>query len=180
MLVELLKTATGLSLREPQETVRQAVDRLDTLTSNAPEKRRALEGFVLGAARALRSQLPKEVLRDLVDHLHTALSVSSSDLTRVLERPGPATQSLYRLTEEPLSLTVAGYPLTVRQYREHSDELVSDSLVVMMPGRPLGSFTDYLVEPLGGGTLLCVKSEDDLAVFYFEGEAESQPKNVLL
>lgn len=129
---------------------------------------------MLGAARALRTQLPKEALHELVGHLYTALSVGSADLTELLERSGPTTRALYRLTDEPLSLTVAGYPLTVRQYQEHSGDLTLDGVVVMMPGRPLGSFADYLVEPLGSGTLLCVKSEDDLAVFYFEGELEEE------
>ncbi|MEJ2289884.1 MAG: hypothetical protein P8Y02_14835 [Deinococcales bacterium] len=39
----------------------------------------------------------------------------------------------------------------------------------MLPGQVLGSFTDYLITPLGSGTLTLVRGEQELAVLYVSG-----------
>ena len=41
----------------------------------------------------------------------------------------------------------------------------------MLPGRTLGSFTDYLIEPLGNGTLICVRGDRELAVIHLKDGA---------
>lgn len=174
-LLTLLKTATGVPVGEPQEMARQAIARLQHMSDKTPDRRKALDGFLRGAARAARLSIDDEVLKTLVAQLHTTMTISDDGLGSLLmpikERQG----GVYPLSDEPLSLSFDGMPLTVRRYRSRGQG-VPESIVVMMPGRPLGSFTDCLLTPFGSGTLLCARSGDTLAVFYLpQHKIESIP-----
>src|SRR5690606_35471546 len=88
--------------------------------------------------------------------------VCSSDL---LAKAAADEQAFHPLTGEPLTVELAGQKITVRQYRGRTRGS-QESLVAMLPGQVLGSFTDYLLAPLGPGTLLFVRGDSDLAVLY--------------
>jgi hypothetical protein len=163
-LLSILKTATGVAGGDLQEMTRQALQRLGRLVGQAPDKREAIRGFLLGSSRALRVALPETELQKLMQHILALLEVGASDLPLVLERAEAAQKGVYQLSDEPLSLRLEGQPFTIRKYAAHAGG--PESVVVMAPGRPLGSFTDYLLQPLVGGTLICVKAESDLAVLY--------------
>ena len=94
-----------------------------------------------------------------------ALSLDPNDLNGALARVNAQETAFYTLTGEPLTVALAGQKITVRQYRGRSGGSL-ESLVAMLPGQVLGSFTDYLLAPLGSGTLLFVRGDSDLAVLY--------------
>jgi len=165
VLLNLLQTATGVALGEPQEMVRQAIARLQHMSDKTPDRSKALEGFLRGAARAARLSLDDELIDTLVDRLYTAMTVSDDGLGSLLMSIKERQGGVYPLSDEPLSLSFDGMPLTIRRYRSRGQGVL-ESIVVMMPGRPLGSFTDYLLAPFGTGTLLCARSSDALAAFY--------------
>lgn len=172
-LLLTLKILANTVVGEPQELIRQAIARLATLSANVPRRRTAIEGFLRGSAKAAGVELSDSVIHGLVHRLHTALSVGPSDLSALLDRLGNAEANVYPLTGDPLSVTVGNTNLTVRQYRGRG-EGAQESMVVMLPGRTLGSFTDYLIEPLGAGTIICVKGDQDLAVIYLrDGQARN-------
>lgn len=176
-LLNIIRTATGAPAGEAQETLRRATQRLRQLVVKSPDRREAVYGFMLGSAKALRYGLPENVVKELAERLSLVLTVSSAELEPMLARTEAVEKNLYQLGVEPLSLKVAGHPLTVRQYRSRTQEQ-PDNVVVMLPGRPLGSFTDYLVQPLGGGTLICVKAATDLAVLYLSAKDEKQGSGI--
>ncbi len=169
-LLTVLKIAANTVVGEPQELVGRAIEHIGALSTKAPSRRQAIEGFIRGSAKAAAVIIPEHVVQALVQRFHTAMTVSATDLSAVLEQVENAESAVYQLTGEPLSIDVAGFKLTVRQYRGRSRE-ARESLVVMLPGQPLGSFTDYLLEPLGDGTLMCVRGEQELAVIYVRNAA---------
>ncbi len=170
-LLDVLKTATGISVGEPQEMARQAIHRLQHMSDKAPDRSKALEGFLRGSARALQVSLPDELLATLVKRLNVAMNADPAELAGILDQPQASMTVMYQLSDEPLSLNIEGNPLTIRYYRRRGHD-VPDNVVVMLPGRPLGSFIEYLVQPLGNGSLVCVRAKSDLAVLFFPYPAE--------
>lgn len=166
-MLTVLRILANSLVGEPQELVRQALKRLAALSASAPKRRVAIEGFLRGSARAAKVDLPDSAVLGLVQRFHTAMTVGPADLNALLERLTGAEASVYPLTGEPLSISVGNSSLTVRQYRGRG-EAPQESMVVMLPGRTLGSFTDYLIEPLGVGTLICVRGDQELAVIYMK------------
>ena len=180
-LLSILKTLSGVAGGEPQEVVRRAVAHLAQWSANTPDVTRTVEGFLSGAARALHLPLPQAIMSDLTARICRALSVSSADLTSLYDGVVCTKKALYGLSDEPVSVVIDGIPLTIRRYRgrptgAHDDEAQDtygthsgvDSVVLMLPGRPLGSLTDYLILPFAKGTLMCVRAEKDVGVFYFQ------------
>ena len=173
-LLTVLRILANSLVGEPQELIRQALARLQGLSTNVPRRRVAIEGFLRGSARAANVELPDSVVLALVQRFHTAMTVTPADLGSLLDRLPDGEASVYPLTGEPLTVRVGTNNLTVRQYRGRGDG-AQESLVVMLPGRTLGSFTDYMIEPLGPGTLICVRGDDELAVIHFEEGTGPKP-----
>lgn len=173
-LLLVLRILANSVVGEPQELVRQALSRLATLSANVPRRRVAIEGFLRGSAKAANVNLSDGVIQGLVHRFHAALTVSPSDLTSLLDRLSGAEANVYPLTGDPLNVNVGNTSLTIRQYRGRG-EAAQESMVVMLPGRTLGSFTDYLIEPLGTGTLICVKGDQELAVLYLKDGVGRDP-----
>lgn len=166
-LLLVLRILANSVVGEPIELVRLSLSTIATLTARAPKLRTALEGFVRGSARAAQVELSENIILGLVQRFYTALTVAPADLTALLDGlQGSAEVTVHPFAGEPLSIAVGGSSLTVRQYRSRTEK-AQESLVVMLPGRTVGSFTDYLIEPVGPGTLLCVKGDQELAVIYF-------------
>lgn len=164
-LMTVLKIAANSVVGEPKELVAAALARIGTVSAKAPSRPQAIEGLVRGSAKAAGVELPPDVVAGLVERFHTAMTVGPTDLSGVLEKADPSDSAVYQLSGEPLSIDLAGYKLTVRQYRGR-DRDAQESLVVMLPGQVLGSFTDYLLEPLDNGTLICVRGEQEVALMY--------------
>jgi hypothetical protein len=166
-LLTVLRILANSVVGEPQELIRLSLSKISELTARAPKLRTALEGFIRGSARAAHIDLPENIVLGLVQRFYTALTVGPADLTSLLEGlQGSAEVTVYPFAGEPLSITAGGSSLTIRQYRSRTENS-QESLVVMLPGRTIGSFTDYLIEPVGAGTLLCVKGDQELAVIFF-------------
>lgn len=164
-ILAVLKLAANTVVGEAKEVVRRAIARAAEVTSKAPDRRAAIALYLEGSARAVDAGLPPEVVELLADDFHRAVTVGPGDLDRVLAALPGARSAVYPLTGEPLSIDIAGLAITVRQYAGRAPE-ARESLVAMLPGRSLGSFTDALIEPLPGGTLLCVRGERELAVIF--------------
>ena len=167
-LLRVLRTATNVATGEPKELVSQALHRLRELSGRAPDRYRALTGLLHGAARAAGVTLPDPVVADLVRRFSSAMTVAPDDLAAVLAAASGAEVGVHRLTDEPLAVTVAGRALTVREYRNR-DKDARTSVAVTLPDHTVNSFKTYLVQPVPGGTLLCVRAEKDLACLYFDG-----------
>ncbi len=165
-LLRVLRAAAGVATGEPQDLVAQALWRLRDLSSRAPERRQALTGLLQGAARAVSAHLPGGVVETLVSRFLSAMTAAADDLDEILAATG-AEVTRYRLNGEPLSLNMAGQPLTVREYRGHKD--ARQSVAVVLPDRTVNSFTSYLVQPMPEGVLLCVRAAEDLVCLYFGG-----------
>ena len=168
---ELMTVIVGVAGQRaplPHETVRRAVARAGEITARAPQRRVALEGLVRGAARAAGLELPDNLVLSLTERFLTALNVESADLVGVIEREERAVGDVHTLTSEPLTVEVEGLRLTVRSYRGRQRD-GPEQLVVMLPGQVIGSFNDMLVEGVAGGTLVCARADQELAVLYLKG-----------
>ena len=164
-LMTVAKVIANTVRGEPQELVVLALNRANHIASRAPDKRQALTGLFRGAARATGVDIDNATVAELVDLIADAFELDPNDVDGALERAGADEQSFYALTGEPLTVELAGQKITVRQYRGRTGGSL-DSLVAMLPGQVLGSFTDYLLAPLGSGTLVFVRGDSDLAVLY--------------
>ncbi|MCA9835661.1 MAG: hypothetical protein KC422_02055 [Trueperaceae bacterium] len=174
-LLKVIKTAANVAVGEPQMIIENAIQRLRDLSDRAPSRRRALDGLLRGAARALATDIEENLMMGLVQRLITAMAVSSDDLTVVLEGTDSTQAFVHQLGNDPLSLTIGKQMTTIRKYKARS-ESATESLVVMLPGRIIGSFTRTLIQPFPGGTIICVRAADELAVLYFENTfIESEP-----
>jgi hypothetical protein len=165
-LLLALRTAANVTVAEPQELVMQALSRLAEMSARAPSRRQALEGLIRGAAKARRIVLSDNVIMGLVQRLYTAMTATADDLETVLAASDATESVVQPLSEEPLNVTLGGQPLTIRKYSRRGSEL-GDSVVVMLPGRVLGSFTTHLVQPFPSGALVCVRAEEEIACLYF-------------
>ena len=166
-LLQIIKTAANVSMGTPQALIETAVLRLRDLSSKAPSRRTALDGLLRGAMKAHGLDLEENLIMGLVQRLITAMTVSAEDLTVVLESADSSQAFVHRLSDDPISLTIGKQATTIRKYKARA-ETKSESLVVMLPGRIVGSFTRNLIQPFPGGTLVCVRAADELAVLYFE------------
>lgn len=164
-LLTVAKVIANSVRGEPQDLIVQALARANQLSVRAPDRRQALDGLWRGAARATGVDLGSEVITTLVDKIIDSLGLDPNDLPGALERAGADETEFYTLTGDPLTVDLAGHKITVRQYRGRSKQS-QESLVAMLPGQVLGSFTDYLLAPLGSGTLLFVRGDSDLAVLH--------------
>ncbi|MEX2536208.1 MAG: hypothetical protein WD273_11495 [Trueperaceae bacterium] len=165
-LLAVLQVLTNSTVGEPGELVHASLETLAGLTGKAPDRLVAIQGFIRGSARAAVVSLSDEIVLALADGLQRAMTVDPSELTELLEEIDLDELSVHTLTGEPLAIEVASFTLTVRQYRA-SGAGIKESLVVMLPGQALGTFDEYLIEPLGDGLLVCVKGEQELVVGYY-------------
>ncbi len=164
-LLTVAKVIANSVRGEPQELVVQALNRALQISARAPDRRQALSGLLRGAARAASVDLDNATVDALVDHIEAAATIDPSDVDGALQRAGADELTFQPLSGEPLTVELAGQKITVRQYRGRSRG-GQDSLVAMLPGRVLGSFTDYLLASLGSGTLVFVRGDSDLAVLH--------------
>lgn len=162
-LLTTLKVLANSVRGEPQEIVAQAITRATGVSARAPDRARALDGLLRGAARAASVALPEEVVAGLVRRVMDAVSVDVNDLDRVIAAAGAEAHDVQVLTGEPLTIDLAGQKITVRQYRGRTRE-AQESLVAMLPGQVLGSFTDYLLAPHPSGTLVFARGDQEVAV----------------
>jgi len=164
-LLTVLKVLASSVQGDPQDLVSRAVARANSVSARAPNRRQAVEGLLRGAARAAGVTLDDNAVLGLVQRFVDAMTVEASDLSNVIERVPGADANVYQLTGEPLTVDVGAQKITVRQYRGRSRD-TQESLVAMLPGQVLGSFTDYLIAPVGNGTVTLVRGEQELAVLY--------------
>jgi len=167
-ILTMLRVLTNSVQGEPQDLVERAVARTASVSARAPDRRRAVEGLLRGAVRAAGVTLEEATLVGLVQRFLDTMTVDPTDVAKVLERVHGAESGVRQLTGEPLTLDLGGQKVTVRQYRGRSKD-VPESLVAMLPGQVLGSFTDYLLAPMGNGTLVLVRGEQELAVLHVPG-----------
>ncbi len=166
-LLQVLKTAANISMGSAQAVIETAIPRLRDLSSKAPSRRTALDGLLRGAAKAHAIDLEDNLYMGLVQRFITAMTVSADNLTIILESTDSTQTFVHRLSNDPISLTIGKQATTIRTYKSRSDSK-SESLVVMLPGRIVGSFTRTLIQPFPGGTLICARAADELAVLFFE------------
>jgi hypothetical protein len=164
-LLTVSKVIANTVRGEPQELVVQALNRANQISSRAPDRRQALTGLWRGAARATGVDLDNATVAALVERIVDAVTMDPSDVDGALARAQADDSTFHTLTGEPLTVDLAGQKITVRQYRGRTRGS-QESLVAMLPGQVLGSFTDYLIAPLGAGTLLFVRGDTDLAVLH--------------
>ncbi|MGL4609207.1 MAG: hypothetical protein ACRCYY_05905 [Trueperaceae bacterium] len=166
-LLRTLKAATNATAGEAQELVAQALLRFRELSSSAPNRKGVVSGLLQGAVKAEGLSLPDTVLNPVVQRVVTALTVTPQDLQRVLDNADKTFSSLYKLRDEPVTLAIAGQFLSLRLYKGKTED-EPQSVVVLQPGRVLGTFSSYLLAPFLNGTLLCVRSGPEVAVLYFD------------
>ncbi|HKI58295.1 MAG TPA: hypothetical protein VKA00_03625 [Trueperaceae bacterium] len=167
-ILSTLRVLTNSVQGEPQDLAARAVARASAVSARAPDRRRAVDGLLRGASRAAGVTLEENTVLGLVQRFLDTMTADPTDVAKVLESVPGAETGVRQLTGEPLTVDVAGVKLTVRQYRGRSPD-APESLVAMLPGQVLGSFSDYLLAPLGSGTLVLVRGEQGLAVLHAPG-----------
>ncbi len=172
-LLATLKVLANNVRGEPHEVVAQAITRAAVVTSRAPDRMKALDGLVRGAARAAGVALVDQAVTGLVSRVMASMEGDAVDLDHVLAGSGATEHEVQPMTGEPLSFDVGGQKVTVRQYRGRGAE-PHESLVAMLPGQVLGSFTDYLVAPRHEGTLLFARGDGQVAVLFLGEPSASQ------
>lgn len=166
-LMALMSGLAGVKAATPFETIRRAIAQVGEITARAPQRRRAVEGLLHGAARAAQVSLPDHLILALTERVLTALTIAPGDLTGLIEREDDVVGGVYPVTNEPLTVEVGVSKLTIRAYAGRNAG--GEQLVVMIPGRVIGAFSDVLVEGLAGGTLVCARAEQELVVLYAPG-----------
>ncbi len=164
-LVAVMRGIGDGSTGAPDELVRRAIARAGAITSRAPNRREALEGLLRGSARVASVALEDNLVLGLVGRILTALSIEAADLAGLLDREEDSVGGVYHLTGEPVTVELGKLKLTVRQYRGRTRG-APDQMVVMLPGHVIGSFADLLVEGVAGGTLICARGDQELAVLF--------------
>ena len=161
---------------EPPNLISAAIDRIGAITADTPNRRDAIEGLVRGSARAVGASLDDNVVMGLVQRLHVAITAHPGDLATVLQQLDVADTGVHQLGSAPITVDIGGKKLTLREYaggRGHTS-----NVVVMLPGHVLGSFSEYLLEPFSGGTLLCAHAEDEVAVAFVPDVTIAVPRAV--
>ena len=164
-LLAVLRGIADVPTGAPDELVRRAITTAGSITSRAPNRREAIGGLLRGAARAASVALADHIVLALVERFMTTLSVEAVDLAGLLDREEDSLGAVYNLTGEPITVELGKLKLTVRQYRGRTRG-APDQLVVMLPGSVIGSFSDLLVENVAGGTIICARSDQELAVLF--------------
>jgi len=165
-LIEVLAGIAGLVGGTTDDVVERAIARAADITARAPNRRAALEGLLRGAASAVGAgDLGDHVVLGLVQRLQAAISVEPGDLAGLLEREDESDGAVFPLTDEPITADVGPLKLTVRRYRPRTKS-VREQLVVMLPGRVVGSFSDSMVESVPGGVLVAARGESEVALVF--------------
>jgi hypothetical protein len=171
VLTDVLAGVAGLVGGDPETVVARAVARAGEVTVKAPSRRAALEGLVRGAASAVgASDLGDHVVHGLVQRLQAAMTVDPADLAGLLEREDESVGGVYVVTEDPVTADLGPLKLTVRSYRPRTKG-GREQLVVMLPGRVVGSFTDTLVESVPGGVLVGARGDNEFALVFLRDRA---------
>ncbi len=162
----ILATATGIT-PDSSESARQVVRRFSELSNNAPNRSDAVNGFIRGAARVVQQTPDEDATTSVVAAMERVFASHDMQLADVVHDIDPQRTALYTLSNKPVKVNVAGQPLTVRKYqaRVYGHDL-PESIVVMAPGRPLGSFNDYMLQPLSGGMALFIRASHELAILH--------------
>ncbi len=171
-LLATLKVLANNVRGEPQEVVAQAITRAAVVSSRAPDRRQALMGLIHGSARAAGVGLLQVTVDGLIDRILATLDGDEQDLQTVMANAGADSHDVQAYTPEPMSFDVGGLKLTVRQYRGRGHD-AQESLVAMLPGQVLGSFTDYMVTPRNEGTYVFARGDDEVAVMFIARAATS-------
>ncbi len=164
-LLATLKVLANNVRGDAQEVVAQALTRAAVVSSRAPDRRQALMGLVHGSARAAGVVLVEATVAGLVDRMLATMDGHQQELDAVIGSAGADSYDVQALTTEPMSFDVGGLKLTVRQYRGRGNE-AQESMVAMLPGQVLGSFTDYLISQRGEGTYVFARGDDEVAVLF--------------
>src|SRR5690606_23232979 len=109
--------------------------------------------------------LLEQTVAGLVERMLATMEGEQQDLDVVIKDSGADAYDVQTLTAEPMSFDVGGLKLTVRQYRGRGVE-AQESLVAMLPGQVLGSFTDYLITPRPEGTYVFARGDEEVAVLF--------------
>jgi hypothetical protein len=173
-LLRVIKAASNVVIGEPQEIVSQAIWRLAEMSAHVPNRKQMLDRLFKGAARAEEVLIPEDILTKVAQRFYAAI-VPSQDFKQVLESVGKSQVVVQKLAEDPITVNLAGQSLTLRFYRAKATETMAavESVVVLQPGRVLGTFSSYLMLPFLKGTLLCVRSGMDVAAVFIEKKAEA-------
>ena len=168
-LVEILAGVAGVA-SAGEDVVSRAIVRAGHVTAKAPNRRVALEGLLQGAAAASGTALDDHLLYGVVQRILTALSADPGDLTGLYEREDDAEGGVYPLSDDPTTADIGTLKLTVRRYRPRS-KAGREQVVVMLPGRVVGSFTETMVESVPGGVMVAARGDDDVALVFLRGRA---------
>ena len=166
-LLKALKVASNVTTGEPQEVVAQALTRFREVSGQAPNRKSVVEGLLKGAAKAEGVILPDSAFTPVIQRFVSALTVTPQDVQRVLDNSDKTLSSIHKLGDDPITLNLGGQSLTLRLYKGKGEDGL-ESVVVLQPGRVLGTFSSYLLLPFLTGTLLCARSGSELAVLYFD------------
>jgi hypothetical protein len=166
-LLKALKVASNVTTGEPQEVVAQALTRFREVSGQAPNRKSVVEGLLKGAAKAEGVVLPDSAFTPVIQRFVSALTVTAQDVQRVLDNSDKTLSSIHKLGDDPITLNLGGQSLTLRLYRGKGEDGL-ESVVILQPGRVLGTFSAYLLLPFLTGTLLCARSGSELAVLYFD------------
>jgi hypothetical protein len=166
-LLKALKVASNVTTGEPQEVVAQALTRFRELSGQAPNRKSVVDGLLRGAAKAEGVILPDSAFTPVIQRFVSALTVTAQDVQRVLDNSDKTLSSIHKLGDDPITLNLGGQSLTLRLYRGKGEDGL-ESVVVLQPGRVLGTFSSYLLLPFLTGTLLCARSGSELVVLYFD------------
>lgn len=169
-LVEVLAIVAGYGSGASDDVVGRAIARAGHVTALAPNRRAALEGLLRGAASAVHADVDDHLLHGVVQRILTALSTDPGDLASLLEREDDAEGAVYPVGDEPVTADIGPLKLTVRRYRPRSKG-GREQVVVMLPGRVVGSFHDAMVELVPGGVLVAARGDSDVALVYLRGRA---------
>lgn len=172
-LLAVMRVLANTALGEPHVLVPAALENLAQSTAKAADRAAAVRGFLLGAARVAKVELSEEAAERVMLSCRRAFELDTSDLKGLLEEIDLGEVAVHTLTGEPLAIEVGTFTLTVRQYRG-SGPGDQESLVVMLPGHALGTFDEYLIEPLGDGLLVCVRGDQELVVGWVREAREEE------
>jgi hypothetical protein len=164
-MLATLKVLANNVRGEAQEVVAQAITRAAVVSSRAPDRAAAVEGLVRGSSRAAGVGLLDGTVSGLVKRMLVTMEGDQQELGEVIAASGADAYDVQPLTTEPMSFDVGGLKLTVRQYRGREDA-APESLVAMLPGQVLGSFTDYLITPRSEGTFVFARGDAEVAVLF--------------
>ena len=159
---------------EPPNLISAAIERIGAITIATPNRRDAIEGLIRGSARAVGAAIEENVLMGMVQRLHVAITAERNDLAMVLQQLDGAETGVHQLGASPITVDVGGMKLTVREYAGAKER--DPNVVLMLPGHVVGSFSKYLLEPMGMGTLVCARADGEVALAYIPGSMVAVPR----